>query len=203
MIIVVYAQPKVKGPPGRICFRPKEPKIEELVAAKTSGKYPAAAIKKAIGAMRSKKKELEDARSFGRGNCERYSLRSKTANSVPPEKSFSSKTPFWRDTCPSITWYYYFPRVIWYNREICWVLPPWNHLRCKRAYCRQRSCSGVKGTVSQFNQGFTFCGGSNYRYYYYYVWCRRAGLVRRFVRLPQCCSCKYLFCPWFQGADKS
>lgn len=52
MIIVVYAQPKIKGPPGepvdeatlarrRICFRPKEPEIEELVAAKTSGKYPA------------------------------------------------------------------------------------------------------------------------------------------------------------------
>lgn len=52
MIIVVYAQPKVKGPPGgpvdeasltqrKICFRPKEPEIEELVAAKTSGKYPA------------------------------------------------------------------------------------------------------------------------------------------------------------------
>lgn len=49
MIIVIYAQQEAKGPPGpvskgppvRVCFQPKESAIEELVEAKSAGKYPA------------------------------------------------------------------------------------------------------------------------------------------------------------------
>ncbi|CAG2189340.1 unnamed protein product [Mytilus edulis] len=81
----------LKDPLYEFAFQPKESAIEELVEAKSAGKYPAA-IRKAIGAtMRGKtKSELEDARGFGRGVCERYRFR--TADAAPPsEESFLRK----------------------------------------------------------------------------------------------------------------
>ncbi|XP_063399243.1 uncharacterized protein LOC134683866 [Mytilus trossulus] len=181
-----------KPTPNRVCTGPKQIHIEELVEARRSGRYPTASIRRAIFKSRRRNRhDLHFARGHGHGFCETY--RHKTADVKPVDKSSVSPrpVPFWLDTCPKYTKYFYFPKTIVYKGQTCWMLSPWYRLRCPYTACTSRGCQGVKEAYS----GITACRQSTWRSYYYYIWCSRSGLVRRRIRLPQCCSCMRLRCP--------
>ncbi|XP_071122734.1 uncharacterized protein [Mytilus edulis] len=184
------------------CYQPREYSEPALVQvssrSRQSSVYPSAAIRSAISRSSSTTR-LQLQKEVARANTvyERYSVR--TAD-VKPAARFVSNTlfNFWSDTCPSYTRYYYFPRwSIWYRGRTCWVLSNWHHLRGRYTGCRSRSCSGVY----TFYPWITACRQTTYKTYFYYIWCHQYGLVRRYVRLPQCCSCMRLLCPWLHHTN--
>nr|AKI87984.1 byssal protein-1 [Mytilus coruscus] len=177
--------------PNRACTRPKQIHIQELVDARKSGRYPKAAIRTAMFRSRRKNRHLlHFTRYNGHGFCETY--RHKTTAAISVDTPVSSRNiPLWLNTCPTYTKYFYFPRTIVYNRQTCWMLSPWHSLRCPYAVCMSRGCQGVKAS----NQGISACRQTKWRSLYYYIWCSKFGLVQRYIRLPQCCSCMRLRCP--------
>ncbi|XP_071120546.1 uncharacterized protein [Mytilus edulis] len=201
VIIGVFAADIQKSGPisSQKCFQPMERKIQELVEVRHTGVYPTAAIKRTISRSTSTQKlQLQKAIAFGNSYCQRYRIR--TADVKPAAKLVSTRLNFWSNTCPSYTRYYYFPRAVRYGGQTCWVLSNWHNLRCKQTACIYRSCSGVY----TFWPWMTACRHTSYKAHYYYIWCPRFGLVRRYVRLPQCCSCMKLLCrPWVQPISKA
>ncbi|XP_063399209.1 uncharacterized protein LOC134683831 [Mytilus trossulus] len=182
------------------CIQPREYSEPALVqvSSRQSGVYPAAAIRSAISRSSSTiRVQLQKEVTLASSVYERYTTR--TADVKPASLAKSSVNSltafsFWSDTCPSYSRYYYFPRwAFWYNHRMCWVLSNWHHYRVRYNTCRSRSCSGVY----TFYPWITACRQSTYKTYFYYIYCHHYGLVRRYVRLPQCCSCMRLLCrPW-------
>ncbi|XP_052066909.1 uncharacterized protein LOC127706372 isoform X2 [Mytilus californianus] len=177
--------------PNRVCTRPKQIHVQKLVEARNAGKYPRAAIRKAmVKSSRTSKHLLRIGRVHGHGSCQTYRHRTDAARSFDTPVS-SRSIPFWQYTCPKYTKYFYFPRSIVYNRQKCWMVAPWYFLRCPYAACLSSGCRGVQAS----NQGISACRQTEWRSIYYTIWCSKFGLVQRYIKLPQWCACMRLTCP--------
>ncbi|VDI31918.1 Hypothetical predicted protein [Mytilus galloprovincialis] len=120
-----------KPAPNRVCTGPKQVQIQELVGARISGRYPTASIRRAIFKSRRKNRHgLHFARGYGHGFCETYRHKTSDTSSVS-----SRPIPFWLDSCPKYTKYFYFPKAIIYKGQTCWMLSPWYRLRCPYTAC--------------------------------------------------------------------